>query len=366
MKYITTIIILALLVACAPTAKESIKIGWISDLTGPVAKYGAYEAGMLAVEEINAQGGINGRPIVLIAEDGKCNARAGADAATKLIQVDGIKIILGGHCTPESMGIAPIAEQNKVVQLASITSSPMFSKIGNYVFRTSPVSIAQSVLIADYARRAGINKMAIIVEQTDYAKPIADKLQTEFTNKGGQVTNVETYNPGTEDFKTMLLKIKNQNPDAVYISAQAPDSAMLLMKQINELGIKAKLFGNDVASNQAIVDKIPNLYEGFITGMPGFNTENPKTKTFIEAYKAKYNVQNIPYGIWTAESYDAVYILADAIAKQGENPEKIREYLANLKDYQGASGTFSIDENHDGVRTYQLKIIRNGQLTNIQ
>lgn len=358
------IVLILLLGACAIPNQQPIKIGWISDLSGPVAKYGAYEAGMLAVEEINQKGGINGRPIQLIAEDGKCNPKAATDAINKLIQVDNVKIVLGGHCTPESMNIAPIAEENKIIQLASITSSPKFSGIGEYIFRTSPVSIAQSALIADYAINNGIKKIAIIYEQTDYALPIAEKLKTEFTSKGGEVTNFEAYAPATEDFRTILLKVKSQNPEAIFISPQSPDAALLLIKQIKEIGLNARLFGNDVAINQAIIDKFPDKYEGFIGATPDFDTENPKTKTFIEAYKKKYNVQNIPYGIWTAETYDAVYIIADAISKNGEDVEKIKEYLSNIKDYQGASGTFSINEKHDGVRTYTLKTVKNGKLEN--
>ncbi|MEK6924088.1 MAG: ABC transporter substrate-binding protein, partial [Candidatus Micrarchaeota archaeon] len=103
---------------------EPVKIGFIGAMTGSEAKYGSFEATVLAVDEINAAGGINGRRVQLVAEDGKCRAKEAATAAQKLVHVDGVKIILGGHCSPETMAIAPIAEQNGVLMLSSITTSP--------------------------------------------------------------------------------------------------------------------------------------------------------------------------------------------------------------------------------------------------
>jgi len=140
----------------------------IGAITGPVAKYGSYEAVTLAVEEINNAGGIKGRKINLIAEDGKCDAKEAVNAANKLINVDGVKIILGGHCTPESLAIAPIAEQNRVIMFASITSTPSLTNMGDYVFRTSPVSVVQSILVANLSYNSlHLRKVAIVYEQTD-------------------------------------------------------------------------------------------------------------------------------------------------------------------------------------------------------
>jgi len=135
------------------TTKGPIKIGFIGAMSGPFTKYGAFEAVNLAVEEINKAGGINGRKIILVAEDGKCDGKEAVNAVNKLINIDKIKIILGGHCTPESLAIAPIVEQNKVIMLASITTSPGLTHAGDYVFRTSPVSTVQSEIIA--GRRSG-------------------------------------------------------------------------------------------------------------------------------------------------------------------------------------------------------------------
>lgn len=349
-------------------SQDTIKIGWISDLTGPVAKYGAYEAGMLAVEDINNAGGINGKKLVLIVEDGKCNSKAAVDAANKLINIDKVKIIIGGHCTPESAAIAPIAEKNKIIMLASITSSPVLTNMGDYIFRTSPISTVQSSILANFSyNKLKIKKIAIIYEQTDYARPIAEKLKDEFLNLGGKVLIFESFSPGTTDFRTILEKVKNEKVDAIFFDPQSPDATYNFMKQIKEINIKIQLLGNDVTSNKLIIDKIPESFEGFILAIPNFNENNLKTKEFIERYKNKYNVDSIPQDIWTAESYDGVIIVGDMLKKCGEtNPDCMKDFLYGLKNYQGVSGTFSIDSNGDGIRDYNLKIIKNGTIINYE
>jgi branched-chain amino acid transport system substrate-binding protein len=141
--------------------ENSIKIGWISDLSSATSKYGAYEAGMLAVNEINSNGGINGKKIELIVEDGKCDTKEAITAINKLINIDGVKFVLGGHCTAESMAIAPIVEQNKIIMLAAITSTPLLSDAGDYIFRTSSISTVQSDLMAKAAIGKGVKKLQL-------------------------------------------------------------------------------------------------------------------------------------------------------------------------------------------------------------
>ncbi len=345
---------------------SEIKVGWISDLTGPVAKYGAYEAGTLAMEEINAKGGINGKPLKIIFEDGKCSGKDAVSAMNKLVSIDKVKVVLGGHCSPESVAIAPIAEKNKVLMLASITGSPVLTNAGDYVFRTTPVVTMQSILISNLAyQKLGLKKFAVIYELTDYARPLAETFKDNFTKLGGLVPVYEGYNPGTTDFRTILEKARSNGVDGLIILPQSPDAGYQLMKQIKELRIKAKLFGNDVAGNQKVVNSEPALYEGLVLALPNFDVvNNPKSKAFSDAYNARFNTTVLPYGIYTAESYDAVYIIADGIAKYGYDVEKLKQYLYSINGYDGASGKITIDANGDGVRDYFLKTIKGGKIVN--
>ncbi len=341
---------------------EVIKIGYIGAITGSTAKFGSYEAVQLAVEDINNKGGINGKKIKLIAEDGKCDPKSAVDSVNKLINFDNVKFILGGHCSPESVSIAPIVEKNKVIMLASITTNPLLTDMGDYVFRTSPSSASiEAELIADLAIKEGLSNMAIIYAQTDHAQPIAEKLRDEFTQKRGIVSLFESYLQNNTDFRTPILKAKSENVDSIFLSSQAPDESYNFMKQLRELGIESRVFGNTASAVQSIIDKNPEIFEGLIVSQPSFDVDNEKTKEFVDKYKEKYNVGNIPFGIWTAESYDAVFILADAIKENGEDVEKVKEYLYQVKDFEGASGKISIDENGDGVREYHPIIIKQGK-----
>ena len=113
---------------------QSLKLDGSLPLTGPAAKYRVHESALIAVEEINSSGGVNGKMIELIMEDGKCDGATAARAAQKLISIDKVKIILGGHCSTETLAIAPLAERNKVLLLASTSSSPAISGAGEYIF----------------------------------------------------------------------------------------------------------------------------------------------------------------------------------------------------------------------------------------
>lgn len=356
---VAVLLVIILIASSGDSSSKVIKIGYISDLSGSVRKYGAYEAGKLAMSEINEAGGINGKKLQIIFEDGKCNSKDATNAATKLISVDKVKVILGGHCTPESAAIAPIAEKNKVIMLAGITSSPVLSSKGEYVFRTTSVSTVQSGMLADIA----INKLkgknfGVIYEQTDYARPIAEQFKSEIEAKGGKISVYEGYAPDSNDFKTMLAKVRAAGLDGLLLSPQRPDAGLNLMKQLGDLGIQTQLFGNDIIINQTQIDQFPQLYEGMIFAGPMYDVvNNPKSKKFNNDFADTFGYVP-PFGIFTAESYDGVYIIADAIAKYGNNPDKIKGYLAGLKDYEGASGKITINEKHDGDRTYVAKIIK--------
>lgn len=360
---VAVLLVIILIVSSGDSSSQVIRVGYISDLSGPSKKFGAYEAGKLAMDEINKAGGINGKQLQVIFEDGKCTSKDAISAANKLIQVDKVKVILGGHCTPESVAIAPIAEKNKVVMLAGLTSTPILSSAGEYVFRTTSVSTVQSTILAEIAvNKLKGKKFAVIYEQSDFALPIAEQFKSDIEAKGGTINVYEGYGPDVNDFHTIVAKVLNAHVDGVMISPQRPDAGFNIIKQLKEYGVNAQLFGNDVVANAVLTKQSPWLFEGMIFAGPEYDpVNNPLSKKFDGAFIDGFGYIP-PYGIFTAESYDGVYIIADALKKYGNNPDKIKDYLANLKDYEGASGKITINEKHDGVRTYAAKIIKSGSI----
>ena len=345
---------------------QPVVVGWIGALTGPMAKYGSGPAAQLAVEDVNAAGGINGRPLKLVMEDGQCNGKAAVSAFSKLADADRVRYILGGHCTPETASFAPLAEKRKIVTLAAITSSAKVSGMGRYIFRVSAVNSAGGELVGDYAfRRAGVKRLGIVREDTDYVLPESDAAKAAFEKAGGTVVALETIEPGHTDYRSVLTKLRGLGIDGLYMGTQSADSAVLIIRQARELGMRVPVFGNAPlgnAVNAAGGAEAAPLLEGAVFADPEYNESRPETRRFIEAYRAHNQGAMPPYGVWTAEAYDSVRLLADTIARCGDDPEKVRDCLEQVRDYHGASANFGMNHLHDATRRYMLRVIHQGKI----
>lgn len=325
----------------AQDSHPPITIGWIGALTGPTAKWGASQAAMLGEEAVNQSGGINGRPLKILFEDTGCNGTSAVSAFRKLTQIDGVSYILGGHCSPDTLAFAPLAEKQKILTIASITSSPKVTEAGDYIFRMTPVSTKLADLLVPYARKKlGVKRLAILHEITDYVMPVAEKVKKDFEQQGGIISETLAFNPGETDFRSMLVKISKNAPDALYLGVQAPDTGMVLMKQVRELKLDAKIFGNEQFSSAFLSSKPEGraLLEGIVFAQPECDLGNSPARSFLEKYRKRYDVEALPFGCYTAEAFDAVQILAAALRKCGEDAECVKEYLYRIRDYQGASG----------------------------
>ena len=355
-------------VSAAPTASDAtFRIGWISPMTGPASKYSAHQSAELAVEDVNAEGGILGRRLELIMEDGKCDGMATSSAATKLINVDKARYILGGHCSTETLVLAPLAERAKVLTLASISNSPDITKAGDYIFRTSPPSTRQSEMLAEYLRDTlNIRTLAIVNEDAAFTVPIVKRLSERFREKGGTITVSEGFEPGSTDFRSILTKIKARKPEALFIATMAQESAYQLLRQIRELNIQVPLFGNENAGNAVSVKPdAKEVFEGLIFGEARFDLNNPATASFVQRFEQRFHTTGLPYGIWTADAYDGVRLLAKTINQCGDDVESVKKCLYQVRDYPGISGTFSIDSNGDALREHGLKQVRDGRIVEL-
>lgn len=342
--------------------KPPLKIGWIGPLTGPSSKLGAAGAAVLALEDINAAGGVNGRRVELIQEDSQGRGSLAASAFQKLTRVDKVRFIVGGHCTPESAAIAPLAMNNRVAVLAVTTSTPKLSGANPYFARTTYISTVSGAMVADYAfNGAGVRRLAIIQEQTDYVLPVAEKVKQVFEAAGGKVVSVLEVPYGETDFRTAAARIKASKADGVYIGVQAPDTASLVLRQLHEVRFEGRLFGNEsVGMLGDSGAQLGSFLEGVIFAEPEFNAEAPAVISFARRYEAKFGGSGIPAGFHTADAYDAVRLMADTIGKCGEDPGRVAQCLRSVKDYPGLAGRISINQMGDGVREVVLKRITSG------
>ncbi len=333
------------------TSKKPIVIGGMFALTGKWEVGGRTEANFaqLAVSEINARGGVLGRPIKLLLEDEKCSGKESVSAMRKLINQHDVRIILGPSCTPASGPVAPIAQENQVFMLALTTTANNIFDDYSYAFRMSPPGSEAAQLIAARAYDIGARRVALITEQTDFAKSWSDAFAGEFTSLGGEIVNTENYTTGTTDFRTIVQKIINSEPDTVFLGVQTPQDGGLIVKQMHEMGVlnSVQIIGNPTAIDvQSYTASNALLPKSAFTIVPqALNTE------LLEKYRSSYGSEPGFTFFYTAAAYDAIYLIKDALEYcESDDATCVRDYFTDkLKNRNGAVTSWSFKNNGDPV-----------------
>lgn len=342
----------------------TLKVGVLTPLTGDAASYGtaiqrAYD---LAVSEINAAGGIDGKQIELVYEDSKCDGAAATTSTQKLVSVDQVKFILGGTCSGETLAAAPITQVARVLLLSPSATSPDITEVGDLVFRTYPSDDVEAKMVAAYAESTGQMRAAIISEATDFAQGVRNAFKASYT---GAVVYDETFKSGETDFSTLIAKLRAANPQMVYVSPQSPVAGELILKQIAESGMNVAVFANNAMINHSAIAANPSLYEEVVMAEVQLPSEG-KAANMLFAYEVMYG--NSPeFVAFTASAYDSVYLLAEAIAAEGENAEAVAGYFSyQIVDWPGAIGSFNFDENGDAEVELTLVQTISGALVPLQ
>lgn len=339
-----------------------IKIGFIAPLTEDAATYGQGEknAVEMAVREINAAGGVNGRMLEIIYEDGKCNGKDAVTAIQKLINIDKVKVVLGGVCSAETLGAAPVAEQNRVILFSSFSSNPDIAEAGDYIFRNC-ISDLQGG--KDGAEMVKEKKVGLLTENTDYSQGVREVFKEEFKRLGGEILADEIYALKEKDFRTYLAKIKEKNPEALFINPGTSSSAGgLIIKQARELGIEAAIYGNFILGAQDSLEVAGELANGVVFfDAPGLSKDNPKVVSFLHEYKSKYGAPPNEYEV--GARYDSVFIIAGALRVCGEDTNCLKNYLYGMGWYDGTIGRYKFDSKGEVVGLgFAIKEIRGGEV----
>jgi branched-chain amino acid transport system substrate-binding protein len=339
--------------------EESYKVGVILPLTGQIASIAeSMKNGMeLAVEEINAAGGIGGRKVELVYADSKLDATEGVKVTRKLIEVDGVPVIIGGVASTITLAAVPVAEQSKVVMLSAASTNPKLSGKSQYFFRIVASDAKQGAVGAEFAYdRFGARRAAIIYENNDYGIGLREVFEQRFKELGGEVVAVESYESGASDFSTQISKVKAANPDFLYLPGYYKENA-LIVKTAKQNNLSVNMITSEAFENKDIFELAPDAVEGvyFTKPAPDMSTDN--WQRFREAFKAKYNSEPTSYSDY---AYDAVYIVTEAIDKGGYSGDAIREYLRTHSFPDRATGNISFDENGDlKVGGFSLWVVRN-------
>ncbi len=335
--------------AAAPS-DEPFRIGAMDALTGVGESYGnpVLNSKILAVEEINADGGINGRMLELIAEDSKCSAQDAITAFKKLTDVEGVKIILGTTCSGAMLGAAPLAEAEGVILLSASATSPDIAPAGDYIFRTA---INDAKLGEDTGNTLwvdGIRNLATITQSTDYAEGARRTTVARFEELGGAVVASESYTSDITDFRTQLTKIFSEEPDAVYLASQSEFSGGTIIKQARELGYDGPIYTESVAVSPEALEIAGEAATGVKGIVPSNELTTETGKRFLSSYQARFgDVPSLPW--FQASAYDDVYIAAECLSQTGDDQDAdgFRDCLYSLT-HSGAIGIdYSFDEYGD-------------------
>jgi branched-chain amino acid transport system substrate-binding protein len=348
-----------------PELSGPVKVGVIMPITGDAAEIGESSRNVIqiAADEINAAGGVNGQPIELIIEDGKCNGTDAANAMQKLANVDKVQVVIGAGCSGESLAAVPVAQQAKVAMLSPVSSSPKLTGMSEYFARNYPSDAFQAKVFAQIAKEKGYANVAMISEQTDYAQALADTFSKEFSAAGGTVV-AESFLTDTSDFRTPLTKLKASEPQALLIIAQSNASGERLLKQLRDLGWKPQLFVSDtIIGSASALAGYADILEGAIGAEFGFDASNQKFATMVAAYKAKFGSEP-PYQAYQQANYDAVYLVAEAVGAVGYDGTKIANWLhTNVKNWQGAAGSVTIGADGDPTVGHKPEVISGGKVS---
>ena len=343
------------------------RIGVMESLTGAGETYGtvAIQSKTLAVEEINAAGGIDGRPLELVVEDSKCNAQDAINAYNKLTDVNGLMIILGTSCSGAMLGVAPLAERDGVVLFSGLASNPDIANAGDYIFRTqiSDIEVGEStgnVLWSD-----GVRRLATISEETDYAAGVRRITVERFEQNGGSVVAAERFAPDTTDFRTQLSKLLDAGPDALHISPQSEFSAGTIIRQARELGFDGPIYGETISVGATALEIAGDAATGIkaITAAP--DPDNELAQDLLARFRERYEYITLPWHLGSA--YDTVHIAAECLRRTGDDQDAdgFRDCLYGIT-WSGAIGdgySFDSDGEVVGLSRSVVEVLPPGERT---
>lgn len=341
--------------AQAQAAKgEPYRIGIILPMTGPTADYGAdfNRGATLAEEEINAAGGIKGRPIKLVLGDSKNQPKDGVAEFKRLVEIDKVPAIIStmtGVILPQ---FALSRETNTpMITVGAIT--PEIRKGGPTVFSNFPLADDEEREIAEYAiKTLGHKTAAVIYENSSYGKTLSSIFIEEYKKLGGKIVAEETIEKGGRDFRSQITRIGALKPPLIVAYAYYAEAG-LIVRQAAELRVQAQFISHGSVQNDAFAEIGGPAANGFISGSPRWDNDAPQVKAFIDRYKKKYGKEPDLYGPYF---YDAVRMYAAAIEKGGYTREGIRKALKGLKDFPGVNGVMNFGP--DNVVLLPLRFVR--------
>jgi branched-chain amino acid transport system substrate-binding protein len=341
------LLVAGLTLAAGGAVAQDIRIGVIKPLTGPLAFDGAADikGAQLAMKEINGKGGVLGRKIELVIEDGQCKPAESVGAAEKLIFRDKVSVLMGAFCSGATLAVMPIAQKNKIPLVTGVSSNPKLTEMGNeWFFRNAETEALTAQAFARVLNKdMKLNNAYFLAVNDDWGRGTVEAFKANWDKVGGKTAGIEFVDRAANDFYTPLTKIRSTRPDIIIVAAES-QAGSIIARQAKELGVTSRIFGVGAWATPTFMDLAGDSANGLLAGVVYAPTQpGERNKTFVANYKAAYNEEP---GKYSAAGYNSIHIIAQAIQRAGApDPDKIRAALEK-SDYAGPNGRVRFDEKH--------------------
>ena len=343
---------------------DTIKIGEFASLTGKEAAFGqsSHKGTLLAIEEINAAGGVLGKKLELVTEDNQSKAGESATIVKKLIARDKVVAILGEVASSRSLEAAPICQAAKIPQISPSSTNPSVTATGDYIFRVCFIDPFQGVVMAKFAKDTlKIRKVAVLTSVSSaYSVGLAKYFKERFAADGGTVAIEQKYSEGDKDYKAQLTAIKAAGIEGIFVPGYYTEAA-LVCKQAKDLGLSVPIFGGDGWEAPQLLEIGGGAVEGaYYSTHYSPENQTPAVTTFLAKFSQRWNKET-PDAM-AALGYDSAMVLVDAIKRAGttEGP-KLRDALAATKNYLGITGNTTLDDQRNATKSAVVITVKGGK-----
>ena len=344
---------------------KTLKIGFNFEETGDVASYGTAEqkAAKLAVDEINKAGGADGKQIEITDKDNKSELSEASTVSTNLVTQAKVNAIIGPATSGGTGAAITNAAKASVPLITPSGTQDDLTKGQDYLFRTTFIDSFQGKILSKYVTDNLKAKKVVLYydNSSDYAKGIAKAFQEEYK---GEIVATETFASKDTDFQAALTKFKGKDFDALVVPGYYTEAGKIV-NQARGMGIDKPIVGGDGFNSEEFISQATpaaatNVY--YVSGYSTSGDMTAKAKKFLEAYKAKYNEEP---SMFSALAYDSVYMVAEA-SKGAKNSVDIKENLAKLKDFEGVTGSITMDKNHNPVKSALMIGLKDGKVDTVE
>ena len=344
--------------------RSSIKIGYFGDLSGPTFDFGlsAKNGMLLATDQINQAGGINGRKIDVVIEDDQGSPELAATLVSKLIDQDRVVALIAGGASGSSLAAAPKAQSASVPMISPSSTNPAVTQVGNYIFRACFMDAFQGEVMAKFAAsRLHARKAAIMLDfNSPYSRDLTEFFELSFAKLGGQVISKQSYTQGDPDYKGQLSSIKAAGPDVIYLPGYYGEIATIA-KQARQLQMTQPLLGGDGWDAPELWSLGGDALNGsYISNHYSVEDPSPLIQEFVHNYKQHYG--NLTPDAHAALAYDAMKFLGEAIQRAGTTEAaKLRDAIGETKNFPGVTGIISLNAQRNAVKPAAILKLQDGK-----